>query len=83
MNEKIMLFDEEGKEQEFTILAYFGLDDEDYAALIPTDDIESPTYILRVERDENGEVLFVGIEDDEELEDAIEVFEEMQKENLQ
>lgn len=83
MNERIFLLDELGKEQEFIILATFGLDDEDYAALMPADDIESPTYILRMETDENGEMIFAGIDDDEELEDAIEAYEEMQKENLQ
>lgn len=83
MKERIILLDELGKEQEFVILATFGLDDDDYAALMPADDIESPTYILRMERDENGELLLAGIEDDEELQDAIEAYEEMQKENLQ
>ncbi|MDR7855999.1 DUF1292 domain-containing protein [Tissierella sp.] len=83
MKERIFLLDELGKEQEFIILATFGLDDEDYAALMPADDIESPTYILRMETDENGDMLFAGIDDDEELEDAIEAYEEMQKENLQ
>lgn len=83
MNERIFLLDELGKEQEFIILATFGLDDEDYAALMPADDIESPTYILRIETDENGDMLFAGIDDDEELEDAIAAYEEMQKENLQ
>lgn len=83
MNERIFLLDELGKEQEFIILATFGLDDEDYAALMPADDIESPTYILRIETDANGDMLFAGIDDDEELEDAIGAYEEMQKENLQ
>lgn len=83
MKERIFLLDELGVEQEFIILATFGLDDEDYAALMPADDIESPTYILRMETDENGDMLFAGIDDDEELEDAIAAYEEMQKENLQ
>ncbi len=83
MKERILLFDELGKEQEFIVIATFGMDDEDYAALMPVDDIESPTYILRMETDENGDILFAGIDDDEELEDAIEAYEEMQKENLQ
>jgi len=83
MNERIFLLDELGKEEEFIILATFGLDDEDYAALMPAGDIDSPTYILRMERDDNGDMLFAGIDDDEELEDAIAAYEEMQKENLQ
>ena len=83
MTDRITLLDELGKELEFIILATFGLDDEDYAALIPADNIESPTYILRMEKDENGDILLAGIDDEEELQDAIEAFEEIQKENLQ
>ncbi len=82
MDEKIILFDEKGKEQEFTILATFGLDDENYAALIPTDDIESSIYILRMEKDNEGNLLLIGIEDDKELEAAIDAYEEIQEENL-
>lgn len=83
MTDRITLLDELGKEQEFIILATFGLDDEDYAALIPADNIDSPTYILRMETDENGDLLLAGIDDEEELEDAIQAFEEIQKEKLQ
>lgn len=83
MTDRITLLDELGKEQEFIILATFGLDDEDYAALIPADNIEGPTYILRMETDENGDLLLAGIDDEEELQDAIEAFEEIQKEKLQ
>ena len=35
MKERILLFDELGKEQEFIVIATFGMDDEDYAALMP------------------------------------------------
>lgn len=83
MTDRIVLFDEMGKEQEFIILATFGLDDDDYAALIPADNLDSPTYILRMETDENGDLLLSGIDDDEELKEAIDAFEEIQKENLQ
>ncbi|NLV88512.1 MAG: DUF1292 domain-containing protein [Tissierellia bacterium] len=83
MSDRIVLIDELGKEQEFLILATFGLDDEDYAALIPADNIDSPTYILRIERDENGDLLLLGIDDDKELEEAIAAYEEIQKENIQ
>lgn len=83
MNNKIVLLDEMGKEQEFIILATFGLDDVDYAALIPSDDMESLTYILRMEIDENGDPILMGIDDEEELKEAIEAYEEIQKEKLQ
>lgn len=83
MDENITLLDEEGNEQEFTILATFGLDDDDYAALIPVNDMESSIYILRMEKDNEGNLLLIGIEDDEELEAAIDAYEEIQNENLQ
>lgn len=83
MQEKIMLTDEMGEEKEFIILATFGLDDDDYAALLPADDIESPTYILKMEESQDGEVILMGIDDEEELQAAIEVYEEIESENLQ
>ncbi|MFA5576439.1 MAG: DUF1292 domain-containing protein [Tissierellaceae bacterium] len=83
MGERITLIDEMGEEHEFIIVATFGLNDEDYAALLPTNNIDSPTYILRMEMDENGEMLLSGIDDDEELDDAIAAYEEIQKENYQ
>ncbi|MCK9443009.1 MAG: DUF1292 domain-containing protein [Tissierellaceae bacterium] len=83
MGERITLVDEMGEEHEFIIVATFGVNDEDYAALLPADNIESPTFILRMERDDNGDMLLLGIADDEELNDAIAVYEEIQKENYQ
>lgn len=83
MQEKITLIDEMGEEQEFIILATFGLDDDKYAALLPSEDIESPTYILKMEDTGDGELLLMGIDDDEELQAAIEAYEEIESENLQ
>ncbi len=83
MNEKIVLLDEMGNRVEFQVLATFGLDDFEYAALLPVDDMESLTYLLRIEYDVEGEPILVGIDDDEELKDVIEAFEGIQKEKLQ
>ena len=83
MNEKIVLLDEMGNEKEFQVLATFGLDDMDYAALLPLDDIEGLTYLLRIEYDNQGELILAGIDDEEELEDVVEAYEEIQKDRLQ
>ncbi|WP_236913277.1 DUF1292 domain-containing protein [Clostridium sp. Cult1] len=83
MNEKIVLLDEMGNRIEFQLLATFGLDDYEYAALLPVDDMESLTYLLRIEYDDEGEPILVGIDDDDELKDVIKVYEEIQKEKLQ
>lgn len=83
MDDKIVLLDELGNEQEFIILATFGLDDENYAALLPAEDTESEIFIFRMEEDREGGLILMGIEDDEELEAVIDAYEELQNENLQ
>jgi uncharacterized protein YrzB (UPF0473 family) len=83
MDDKITLLDEMGNEVEFQVLATFGIDDVDYAALLPMDEFEGLTYLLRIEYDDLGEMYLSGIDDEEELQEAIEIFEEIQKENLQ
>jgi len=82
LTERHLFYDELGNEIEFIVKAKFTLDDTDYVALLPADDIESFTYILRVEIDENGDEYLVGI-DDEELREAQKAYEELMKENLQ
>ena len=82
MEEKHLFYDELGNEINFIVKAKFSLDETDYVALLQADDIESPTYILRIEIDDNGDELLVGI-DDEELEEAEEAYEELLKEKLQ
>lgn len=82
MNDRIVLLDEMGNEKEFQVLATFGLDDIDYAALLPLDDIESLTYLLRIEYDDLGTPILVGIDSDEELDEVIQVYEEIQKDKL-
>ena len=82
MSGRHLFYDELGNEIEFIIKAKFSIDDTDYVAMLPADDIESATYILRVELDDNGDEILVGIDDDE-LEEAEEAYEELSKEQLQ
>lgn len=82
MTEKHLFYDELGNEIEFVVKAKFSLDDTDYVALLPAEDLQAYTYILRVELDNNGQEMLVGIDDDE-LKDAQEAYEELSKENLQ
>lgn len=82
MGERHLFYDELGNEIEFFVKAKFTLDDTDYLALLPADDIESMTYILRIEIDDDGDEILVGIDDDE-LEEAQKAYEELLRENLQ
>ncbi len=83
MNDIITLLDEMGNEKEFKVLATFGLNDMDYAALLPLEDLDELTYLLRIEYDDQGQPMLVGIDDDEELEYVIKAYEEVQNEKLQ
>ena len=80
--QKVAFYDELGNQQEFIVKAKFSLDDVDYVAMLPADEIYAPTYILRVDIDDSGEELLVGIEDDE-LEEVSQVYEELKKDIIQ
>ncbi|WP_409228392.1 DUF1292 domain-containing protein [Gudongella sp. SC589] len=82
MTERHTFYDELGNEIEFVVKAKFSLDDTDYVALLPANEIDAMTYILRIEMDDEGDEILVGIDDDE-LEEAKDVYEELVKENLQ
>lgn len=82
MTEKHVFFDELGNEIEFVVKAKFSLDEEDYVALLPANEIDAMTYILKIELDDNGDEILVGIDDDE-LDEAKEAYEELLKQQLQ
>ena len=80
MNKRVILVDENDEEIEFEVSATFGLDECEYAVLFPVDDKEGNAYILKLEYDEEGEMLLVGIDNEEELEDVIFTYETFVKE---
>lgn len=82
MGERFLFYDELGNKIEFIVKAKFTLDDIDYAALLPAENIDSDVYILRIELDDMGDTVFASI-DGEELEDAIEAYEGLLRQNLQ
>lgn len=80
----ILLYDEDGVETEFQVVATLELDENEYAILLPRDDSRDPeaeeveeAYILRIEKDENDDDVLVGIDDEEELNAVIEAYEEL------
>lgn len=80
--ETLLFYDEMGNEIEFVVKAKFSIDDTDYVAMLPAKELDSYTYILRIELDDNGDEILVGIDDDE-LEEAQEVYEELENKRLQ
>ena len=76
--DSIVLYDEDNNEVEFELIDTFGVDEANYAALKQIDD----DLILMVELIESdGEVIFKAIEDQDELDEIIALYEDM-KEDL-
>ena len=75
--ERFEAFDENGKKIIFELVETFGMNESEYAVLNSKDDIN--TYILKIVYDKEGNINLEGI-DDEELSDAIEVYEELKSE---
>lgn len=84
----IVLYDEDGKEMNFEVIATFEVDENEYAILLPSDRDKTldeteegeEAYVLRIETDENGEEVLVGIDDDDELDMVIQAYEELMEE---
>lgn len=83
MTEKHVFYDELGNEIEFLVKAKFSLDDTDYVALLNADQLDTMTYLLKLEQDDDGEPIFVTIDDEEEFEEVKSAYEELSKEHLQ
>ena len=75
MEQFIELINDEGKKETLEVLATFHLDDQEYAVLRYPDSEEGMIY--RVFRDEDDEITLEMIDDDEELEEVIEIYEGM------
>lgn len=67
--------DENGNEVNFEVIDAFKMDGSEYVALLPADDDDYDTevFIMRIEKEGDDDVL-VYIENDEELDDAFEMF---------
>ncbi len=76
--DSIFLLDEDNNEVEFNIIDTFGIDDKNYAALREVYD----DMILLVEIIVVGDVInFKSIDDQKELDEIIEFYEDMKREN--
>lgn len=80
--EIIELYDESGNLQKFRLLDTFGMDDNDYAVVIPIEDDNDITYIFKIKKEQDDYLTFEGI-DDEELSNAVEIYEKLKEENIQ
>lgn len=75
--DNIILYDENDNEVEFQIIDTFEVDDKKYAAMEP---VGSNKILITETYEKEGEVFFKGIEDQDELDEIIELYEELKKE---
>ena len=74
MDENIVeLINDDGQVEKLIVEATFHVDDVEYAVLREIDSDEGMIYWL--DEDENGEMLFNIVEDEEELKEVIEIYE--------
>jgi uncharacterized protein YrzB (UPF0473 family) len=71
----ITLLDDDGNEIECEVIDMFEFEEKEYAVLLPTD--EEDPYILRIDKDEDGNELFAMIEDDNEFDRVSEAYDEL------
>lgn len=85
--EVVTLVSEDGTEHEFFTLATYDLDGVWYIVLEPVEQTEGfnegDVIIFRLEEDENGEDVFMPIEDEAEMEKAFAEFQKMLEEDEQ
>ncbi len=77
MKDIITLINEDGEEEEFHLIASFGLDDQDYAALVDLND-ENTILFFRMDKADSEELILEGINDEGELDAVIDAFEELE-----
>lgn len=79
MENKILLHDDDGNEIELIVEATFEIDTDKYAVMYESEEDED-YYIMKYSEDNEGNLVFTGL-DDEELREAQETYEELDKTN--
>ncbi len=74
----VELIDEQGESVEFEYLMNLDYADKEYILLRPLDSNDESEYdevvILKVEQDENGDDVYISIEDEDEANELLDVF---------
>ena len=79
MENKILLHDDDGNEIELVVEATFEIDTDKYVVMYVSEE-DDDYYIMKYTEDKEGNLVFTGL-DDEELREAQEAFEELDKTN--
>lgn len=81
MDDVLILIDEEEQEHPFQMIDMVEVDGNQYAVLVPLEEgaDEEEAIILKIVLDENGEEVLYDIEDDEEWEKVVDIWNDSQE----
>lgn len=79
MENKILLHDDDGNEIELIVEATFEIDTDKYVVMYESEE-EEDYYIMKYSEDNEGNLVFTGL-DENELREAQEAYEELDKTN--
>ena len=81
MDNVLILVDEEDQEHPFEVIDMVEVDGSQYAVLVPLEEgsDEDEAIILKIVLDENGEEVLYDIEDDEEWEKVVDIWNDSQE----
>ena len=81
MDDVLILVDEENQEHPFQMIDMVEVDGNKYAVLVPLEEgsDEDEAIILKIVEDENGEEVLYDIEDDEEWEKVVAIWNDSQE----
>ena len=81
LDDVLILVDEEDQEHPFQMIDMVEVDGSQYAVLVPLEEgsDEDEAIILKIVTDENGDEMLIDIEDDEEWEKVVDIWNDSQE----
>ncbi|OAA82682.1 DUF1292 domain-containing protein [Clostridium ljungdahlii] len=74
----LVLEDENGKKVKFQVVTKFDIKEEEYIIAVPEECADEDTAIaLKIVKDDNGEEVLVTVEDEDEFDRVLEVYESL------
>ncbi|NEZ45973.1 DUF1292 domain-containing protein [Clostridium niameyense] len=73
--EAITLTDEEGKETEFEVITKLDIEENEYVIVVPKNEEVDEAIALKIDKNQEGENLFIPVDDEEEFNMVAEAYE--------
>lgn len=77
----IEIYNESNEIEKYYLVDTFGIEDDDYVVLKSTDEEDELLYIFKTYKDEDNQVLFEGIKDENKLDEVVDIYLDLKSEN--